>query len=1112
MRFSTAAIAILASTLVQTAVGVAPTDEYRDADIEQSGYLPHFNIDPNIVDSAAFGQLWKIPFNSLEQFYAKPLTYTPLAGGRQLLFLASSQNWIRTLDAANGTIIASRQVHTPFLQSDIGCTDIPNTIGITGTPTIDPETDTVYFFSKTYSPNLRVSGNTGVENGVYYFHGVNINTLEDVFDPVLIDGRPADNAPAKYFVGGVVLQRPSLTQIGSVVYGAFGGHCDLFNYTGLIVGVNVNTHDVVAHYAMESGPLVPQTNVITEDGGGGEGGIWMAGMGLATDGTDRLFVVTGNGQGHENQGTPAAGTSGLETLGEAALNFAVDPDTGAVSLTDYFQPFDYQNMDGGDQDFGSGGIILLDPTVFNGTGVQRMAVTAGKNGKVYILNVNDLGGYKLGAGQTDNVIQTIVTSESVFGAAGSYPGEGGYVYLTPVGYATYVYKLGFTDGGVPQFSKVSETSQISAGRIGVGIPTITSLNGQPGSAILWMTDPNAGLRAWYAVPQNGEMVQIPLPQLGGANKFQRPAFGDGRVYMTDSNGVLYCLGAPVNLPLNCTSPVDFGTVALGSSANATVTCTAVIALDSIVGATTGDPNFLVSNSSLPQGPVAKGATFSFPVTWDLTEETEPNAVNASSGDVSPGFKSTPLTIDTVNSVAGYTTQFPISLTGNEVSAAPFLELTPATLDFGSVILLNDTNVTPITSIFTVANEGLSAMTIQGYAFTNDTLADDPVWTNATQDANGVWNLGSAFTATGLPDVLSAVGPGDVIDVDATFYPTDGVATYGSILQIWTDGGVSHIILEGSAALPPICTMQISDADGNWLSPSNLLMDFGRVAPGATGSRQIRICNSGGSSLEISKSKPPNGVFHLSDPGTELYESQQIPVSQCALATVLMTTNTEVYNEPDLAINNTWTLNTNDLTFGVHVVEIQVTVADKQVGPVNATTGQPIYQYLGCFQEDQTGPRLFPNEILQPNKNMTNNNCQEACFNGATPGYAFAATEFADECYCGNIPPPLASQDTTGIYCNMACPGDPEDGCGGTGYLSVFYNPNLYTAGADPSLYGPQTVLQAGNYGYIGCYSEATNGRALSAFEPTAPSTGFTIELCASACTGYQFFGMEYANQ
>lgn len=190
------------------------------------------------------------------------------------MFLASTQNWIRTLDAKTGAIINTRQVHTPFLQSDIGCTDIANTIGIVGTPTIDPATDIAYFFSKTYIPNYRAAGNTGTYNGVYYFHGVNINTLQDVAGfPILIDGSVSDNAPSKYFIGGTVLQRPSLAQIGSVVYGAFGGHCDLFNYTGLVIGVDVNQKKIVTSFATETGPLVPQTNVWNQNGGGGQGGI-----------------------------------------------------------------------------------------------------------------------------------------------------------------------------------------------------------------------------------------------------------------------------------------------------------------------------------------------------------------------------------------------------------------------------------------------------------------------------------------------------------------------------------------------------------------------------------------------------------------------------------------------------------------------------------------------------------------------------------------------------------------------------------------------------------------------------------------------------------------------
>jgi iron transport multicopper oxidase len=64
-----------------------------------------------------------------EGWYAKPLVYTPPRNS-QLVFTASSMNIIRTFDAVNGTLLNQRTVQPPFLQSDIGCTDIPDYIGI----------------------------------------------------------------------------------------------------------------------------------------------------------------------------------------------------------------------------------------------------------------------------------------------------------------------------------------------------------------------------------------------------------------------------------------------------------------------------------------------------------------------------------------------------------------------------------------------------------------------------------------------------------------------------------------------------------------------------------------------------------------------------------------------------------------------------------------------------------------------------------------------------------------------------------------------------------------------------------------------------------------------
>ncbi|KAL8931128.1 MAG: hypothetical protein Q9208_000232 [Pyrenodesmia sp. 3 TL-2023] len=1072
-------------------------------------------MDPAVVDSSEFGLLWSTKYNAKELFYAKPLVYTPLAGGPQIVFIASSQNWIRTMNAKTGAPLNARQVHTPFLQAEIGCNDIPDTIGIIGTPVIDPATDIAYFFAKTYIPNFRTAGNTGVYNGVYYFHGVNVNTLEDAFPPVLIDGSQSDNAPAKYFIGGVVLQRPALTQIGSVVYTGFGGHCDLFNYTGVVIGVDVNLKKVVTNFAVESGPLVPQTNVWNQNAGGGQGGIWMSGMAMATDGANRLFWVSGNGVGHENKAVPASGSSGCKTLGEAAVNLAVG-EGGKLSLTDYFQPYDYEAMDGGDQDFGSGGVVLLDPGTFKGTGVSKIAVTSGKNGKIYFLNANNLGGYKLGPGQTDGILQTIVTNKAVFGGVGSYPLEGGYIYSTPVGYPTYVYKLGFSGSGVPVFSQVGRTPENSAGRVGGGVPVITTNQGKEGTAILWMTDPDAGLRAWHAVPgADGLLKSINIPQVNGLNKFLRPAFGDSRLYVTDAQSNIYCLGSPVNLPLTCSSPVTFGSVALGSSAIQTVSCTANIPITRISDVTVGDVHFEVSINDLPQGAVAKGATFTFPVKWNLESTTVTNAQNASYGNTAPGIKSTALTIQTINGVDGYSSKFPISLTGTQVSQKPFLVIAPITVDYSGVVITDPANIPTVSLPFVLSNAGVGPLTITGYAFTDDELDDNPVFTNVTM-AQQPSVLGAGFSSNNLPPVGTVIPGGGEISVDSMFTPTD-IGTYTSYFFVYSDGGKAFSILQGSASTAAIANFSISTSEGGWLPEQNIIMDFGKVAPGTTSSRQIRICNEGGSVLQISKSKPPAGVFRPEDPNA-LYESQNIPVNSCAYATVLFVTNAMQPNTPDQTFTNTWTLNVDDVNFGVREVAITGTVVSRKIGPTNPA-GDSVYRYLGCYHEVKPGGRLLVNQAYVSATENTNDRCQTVCNTG---NYVFSGTEYQTECYCGNVPPANVYKSDE-IFCNYGCSGDQSQTCGGIqvgtgGYISIYYDPTRFTpsdndtTGTPPTSGTPQTVKQVGNYNYLGCYSETTQGRALSDKIPPIPATGTTLEYCQTACQGYQYFGVEFANE
>lgn len=67
MLFAFYCVATLVTALVPRVAAVALTDSYTDADPAQSGYLPNHNMDPAVVDSAGFGQLWKVPFNEKEQ-------------------------------------------------------------------------------------------------------------------------------------------------------------------------------------------------------------------------------------------------------------------------------------------------------------------------------------------------------------------------------------------------------------------------------------------------------------------------------------------------------------------------------------------------------------------------------------------------------------------------------------------------------------------------------------------------------------------------------------------------------------------------------------------------------------------------------------------------------------------------------------------------------------------------------------------------------------------------------------------------------------------------------------------------------------------------------------
>ena len=137
-----------------------------------------------------------------------------------------------------------------------------------------------------------------------------------------------------------------------------------------------------------------------------------------------------------------------------------------------------------------------------------MKVT-GKSGKTYFLNIDNLGGYQMGPNHLDAVPQVTQNENSVYAGAGVYPGEGGYIYISVIQYPTHVFKFSCDSNGNPAFTHVADSPDNNAFILGVGHGTVTSLNGQAGTGLVWVSDVEGyNLRIYNAVPTNGAMTLI----------------------------------------------------------------------------------------------------------------------------------------------------------------------------------------------------------------------------------------------------------------------------------------------------------------------------------------------------------------------------------------------------------------------------------------------------------------------------------------------------------------------------------------------------------------------------------------------------------------------------
>jgi hypothetical protein len=104
-----------------------------------------------------------------------------------------------------------------------------------------------------------------------------------------------------------------------------------------------------------------------------------------------MFVTTGNG----TFDAVAPNYSNAMDFGDSVVkldltNGAPTMNASGKTVGDSFTPYNQASLDNSDLDQGSGGTLLLPNTA---SGTQHLLVQAGKTGKVYVLNQENLGGY-----------------------------------------------------------------------------------------------------------------------------------------------------------------------------------------------------------------------------------------------------------------------------------------------------------------------------------------------------------------------------------------------------------------------------------------------------------------------------------------------------------------------------------------------------------------------------------------------------------------------------------------------------------------------------------------------------------------------------------------------
>jgi hypothetical protein len=507
-------------TSAQTAVTTYHNDNYR------TGWnSSETSLTPANVNKSSFGLLHKVVVD--DQVDAQPLVVPAVnitagnyQGTHDVAYVATGNDTVYAIDADTGTVLLSVSLGKP-VSSPLGCNNNGPNVGIDSTPVINLATNNLYVMAYTQTSN----------GPTYTIHALDLGNLTEKLTPVVVSASHSLSDGTTFnFNATYQRQRPALLLANGNVYAGFGSFCDYSaNLSrGWLLGWNASTlAPLSANHLNDIQATSPDSFFLSS--------IWMSGYGPAADDSGNVVFVTGNSD-------PSGNTyDGVTNIQESVVQMSSDLTT-VLSL---FTPSNVGSLDQDDEDFGSGGVLVLPDQPGS---IPHLAVAAGKAGSMFLMNEDSLGGY---SPNKNNVLGTYSVGGCWCGQ--SYfvdPTDGLARVVSSGGTQLIVWKLQTSPHS--KLSPISHSAALASGVQDPGFFTSVSSNGNSNPIIWALSRPfsrqNPALDLYAFNPDGRTASMSPLfhssagswPNQGG-NSNMVPVVANGKVYVV-SNKQLQIFG------------------------------------------------------------------------------------------------------------------------------------------------------------------------------------------------------------------------------------------------------------------------------------------------------------------------------------------------------------------------------------------------------------------------------------------------------------------------------------------------------------------------------------------------------------------------------------------